>query len=618
MPAIAASGPGNTARASNVGGRAALAVSALAILCYVNAIDGEFVFDDIKLIVNNDIVKDPGRVGEVLFTNLWGLLGRGSNYYRPLPPLLFMGLHALFGLRPEPFHLLSIALHAGTTCLVFLTARALLEGHAAPARALWGAVAGAVIFAVHPIHVEAVAWISGVMDVACTFFSLLAIYLYITADAARRRSTREALSLVALSLALLSKEPAAVVPFVLMAYDLLFGRSRLANARIVLRRWAPPFAVLAGYLALRAFSLGGVAPFRQEGLASTSEMALSLSRLFALYLQKLVLPVNLNVVYDLPAVTTPTAPEFLLAVVTLAIFVAVGWLALRVRGTAAFGLLLFLLTLAPSLYVPALSQDLTKAFAERYAYFPSAGLALMLAAACTGAQRQGVWVFRAVLAGLAAISVTFGGLTLARNRVWQDSLALWSDCVRKSPNLALAHENLGLALLRSGAEEEGRRSLQTALRLAPELAENAVTSGVLAARKGLTLQAILSFQTALLHKPGLVLAHYNLALAFEQLGWNDAAILEYRATLATDASHADAHNNLGVLLAQVHRIDDAVGHFEAAVRARPADPELRLNLARAYEIKGLTARAAEQRSLAALRDSVGKAVGSRQAPQRSP
>jgi len=410
---------------------------------------------------------------------------------------------------------------------------------------------------------------------------------------------REALSLVALALGLLSKEPAAVVPFALVAYDLLFCRERVQGPAAALRRWGPPFAVLAAYLALRAVALGGVAPFQRQE-QDTWAMLLTVPWLFARYLQKLVLPVALNVAHHVTPITSPVSRDFLVALGTLAVFAAVIWTARRAGRVAGYGLLLFLLTVAPVLYVPALGQDLSKAFAERYLYFPSAGAALALAAglaALAGRSRQ--W-YRGALVATGVVTVLFSGMTVSRNTVWANSLTLWSDCVQKSPNMAMAREGLGLALIRRGKAQEGARELQAALRLDPDVAQNALRNGVLAARAGLSLQAVLYFQTALLYTPDLVDAHYNQALVFEQLGWTPAAIQGYLATLRHDPGHADAHNNLGILLAETNRLDAAIEHFLAAARARPQDAEVRLNLARAYDAKGLSKEAAQQRALAAL------------------
>lgn len=577
----------------------AIAAFALGALPYANAIHGAFVFDDITLIVNNDIVKDPHRISELFFTNLWGFAGRTSTYYRPLPPLLFMALQAVFGMHPEPFHAANILLHGLASSLVFgITSALLARAHATVATARWSALAAAAVFAVHPIHTEAVTWISGVMDVACTAFSLLALYLYVTSEG-RGRPWRGALLVpLALLLGLFSKEPAAVVPFLIVGYDFLFNRERIGKPLDAVRRWAPPFGALGVYLAFRVVALGGFAPHDHAVRGWSAAAVLMLPRLFALYVQKLVAPVGLTVIYVLKPVTA-ASPEFFGA---MAVVVAMGGAAAlawtRGATVAIFGLLLFMLPLAPSLYIPALNQELSGAFAERYAYFPSAGAAVLVGAVLAAVGERNRRLYGGGLAAAAVAVAVLSVMTVARNAEWRDSLALWSDGVRKSPDSAAAHENLGLALIRQGRECEGRRELRAALKLAPDRAVKTLESGMLAAQAGLTLQAILSMQTALLFDPDLVDGHYNLALAFEQLGWNDAAIAQYRETLARSADRADAHNNLGILLAGRNGLDEAIEHFKAAVGARPADRDFHLNLARAYDIKGLAAEAAEERALA--------------------
>jgi Flp pilus assembly protein TadD len=578
------------------------AVVAVGLLSYVNAVGGEFVFDDLQLIVNNDLIKTPGHVGEIVFSNLWDALGRGSNYYRPLPPLLFMLLHAVFGLQPKPFHLVNIALHAGTAALVFLLARELLAAGAgrAATRAPWPALVAGLLFAAHPIHAEAVAWISGVMDVSATFFSLLALWTYVRSTRPGRfQLVAYGVSLAALMLALLSKEPAVVVPVLLVLYDLLYRRHAVAGLGAAARRWAPPLAVVGVYLALRIVALGRLAPLRTAADIDPTAMLVNLPVLFSRYVQKLIVPTGLTVVHDLGPPLPPVSLRAVAALTVVALCaVAVAWAARR-DHRALMAAMIFVLPLLPSLYVPALSQRLSNAFAERYAYFPSAGAALAVAIVLDRLARQRPRWYRVMLPAALAVAAVFGGMTLARNTVWTDSYTLWSDAVRKTPDLPVAHTNLGLALIRLGRADEGRHELQTALRLDPTLAEQSLISGVNAARRGQFLVAILAFQTALAYTPDLVEARYNLAVAFDGKGWTDLAIAEYRAAIALAPRHADAHNNLAILLAQHGRLDEAVSHFEASVGARPDDGQFRLNLARAYELTGRSALAEEQRRAAA-------------------
>lgn len=587
----------------------ALLVAVLAVLCYANILRGQFVFDDVLLIVDNDVIKDPRNAWKLFSTNLWGLIGQRSNYYRPLPPLVFMLLHAAFGLRPEPFHWVSLVLHAGTSVLVFEITRTLLA-HADGGRSRWPALAGAALFAAHPVHVEAVAWISGLMDVSCAFFSLLAIQLYVT-DSRDGRIGRAWWSAGALLIALLCKEPAAVVPVALAAHDVLFRRERVNAVGRAMRHLGPSVAVLLFYLSVRAYVLGGMAPVRHQYETTWSEWALTVPFLFAYYVQMLVLPVGQSVLHQLEPVIEPTSSRFLSALVIIAVFCAVAWRSVRAGRTAAFGTFVFVLTLAPSLYVAALGQDRSLVFAERYLYLPSAGAAMVLSAGIaplTARRTRRSWL---IAVGLSTAIAVGAVATVRRNEIWRDNITLWSDCIQKSPTLGVAHESLGLALIERGQIEAGGRELQLALRLDPDVARRYLNYGVFAAKNGLVVQAIQAFETALKYEPDLVEAHYSLAVAMEQMGWSSKAVEEYRATLRLAPAHADAHNNLGIALVQASQLDEAIDQFRAAVQARPHDPELRLNLAHAYEMRGFGGDAQRERALAAQDRSAAREAGGR-------
>ncbi len=577
-----------------------MAVLTAGVLSYASTIRGEFLYDDITLIVNNDSIKSASRIPEILFSDLWSLVGRASNYYRPLPPLLYMLLYSAFGLRPEPFHIVNIALHAASAGLVFLLARDLLRLASVDHARAWlpPALAAGLLFAAHPVHAECVAWISGMVDASFLFFSLLALYGYIHSDGGAGGSLPYLVSLASLFLALLSKEPAVAVPILAVAHDLLFRRERLRSLGATARRWGPLLGVGAAYLVLRVIALGGLAPVRQEQAAGGTSTLGSLAVLLALYLRKLVVPLDLRVLYELQPVTSIVSIEFAKALALVAVFVCIAILAARRSRPAAFAILVVILPLAPALYLPAHAKGPAQAFAERHLYFPSVGLALLVSAALVDVAASAPRAYRAAMAATLAVVAVFGCLTITRNAVWRDSEALWSDCIRRSPNSAMAHQNLGLALLSRGKPDEGRGELRIAAQLEPGLAYDWLGRGILEARKGLFMQAVLDFQTALALRPDLVDAHYNLGVALQAKGWNDSAIDRYRLTLRLKPDHAEARNNLAILLAESGRLDEAIEQLKILLGTSPDDPQIRLNLAHAYELKGLRGQAEEQRRLA--------------------
>jgi hypothetical protein len=150
----------------------------VSVAVYSNALLNDFVFDDIQLITNNDTIKDFRYIPEIFTENLWGVLGRASNYYRPLAPLIYMMVYHIFGSKPWAFHLVNILFHSGVSLLVyFILSRVVKKDDPEKVQSInFPAFIPALLFAVHPIHTEAVTWIAGIMDLSCTFFALLSFH----------------------------------------------------------------------------------------------------------------------------------------------------------------------------------------------------------------------------------------------------------------------------------------------------------------------------------------------------------------------------------------------------------------------------------------------------------
>jgi len=212
----------------------------------VNALSGTFVFDDIKLIVNNGALRSTATIRQLFLTDLWGAAGFDTGYYRPLAAVVFRCLYAAFGKGPASFHVAGVLLHAATAAMVFLLVRSVLsEDHRDGVRAREApALAAALLFAVHPVHVEAVAWISGLMDVASTFFAVSFLWLHI-------RGARAASS-IALFSGLLFKESAMAAVLIAVVFDLAYRREPNRPIGTRLRNWSGILAVVAVYLVLRA------------------------------------------------------------------------------------------------------------------------------------------------------------------------------------------------------------------------------------------------------------------------------------------------------------------------------------------------------------------------------
>lgn len=573
---------------------AALLVLIVSIAVYSNAVFNGFVIDDLSQVVENPWIRDFRHIPEIFTSNLWAYEGRDSNYYRPLMHIVYLLLYQLFGLKQWAFHALNILVHAGVSVLVLLiSARLLSEDRkgASPNR-LFPALIASLLFATHPIHVEAVAWVGGIMDLSCAFFYLLSVYLFLRSNPA---STVGSLwSASCFFIATLFKEPALTLPGVLLTYDFLFRRGGL-HSRDGFKRYLPFFVVATVYFAMRVNALGGMAPVQAGKELTPGLYALNTFVLFRRYLEMLILPIGLNVWHVFRPISSLFSVNGVVSVMAAVAFAGIAIVAAKKRPVACFALAFIVLPLLPAFYLPGLTQGIENAFTERYLYLPSVGYVLLVGMlAQWGPTRRPSWNLAMVMV-LCVLVGTYSFGTIRRNAAWKDSYSLWSDAVRKSPENAKAHEILGYALLYRGKTEEGISHLRTAMRLKPEFLEIILNKGILYGRKGLTDKAIFTFHIALICRPDSVDAHYNLGIAYDRKGWADQAIEQYHAAILVDPAHADSYSNLGIAYAKKGQIEKAIENLEAAVRLHPKDPSFHRNLAKAYEMKGMAEKAKQHR-----------------------
>jgi tetratricopeptide (TPR) repeat protein len=423
--------------------RAFAAVVFLAGLAvYVNTLGHDFVWDDLIALDSRirfyrsplDAFLEPPDI-------------RGfPGVFRPLTFASFWLDQALWWRNAFGFHLTSVLLHALNGTLVYLLARAI--GCTSVA-----ALAGALLFAVHPIHTESVAWVTGRVDVLATTFALLATIAFVRVRARGVRGGRAVWgSAVAIALcafaAAASKEPGIAVPALLVVAATL-PRAALARDRTVWACVAASIAGLATYLVLRHANragddghLGGLTP---DGMWT-------LFRAFGFYVERLLLPIGLRAY-------VPEVPGG--ADVIVFAIAGVGAAALLARAPRTrFAVLWILLTLAPSMLVVLADISVTKV-AERYLYLPSVGLALLVAIALSRPlPRRAVVPAAATTAAVLALLAT---VTVLRNPVWRDELTLWSDVTRQEHAFALPYMNLGLVLADAGRLDEADGAYRTAL-----------------------------------------------------------------------------------------------------------------------------------------------------------
>ncbi len=548
-----------------------------AVAVYLGTLGHGFVYDDAEQIVRNPWIRDPRSIVAIFTSGSWDYVGVRSNYYRPVMHLVYTAGYSLFGLWAPGYHLLNVAFHAGAAALVFLVAEHLLaRGGRSPRAVLALATAAGLLFATHPIHTEAVAWIGGVPDLCLTLFGLLSLYLYATCrdDRIPSATPRYVGSVVAFLLAALSKETALVLPGVLVAYDLAFRRDGV-RAATRLKGYAPFAAVVLVYLGLRLNALGAFAPVHKHAELTPYELAVNVGPLLAGYLEALVLPLRPSAFHSFTPVTSLLGLRASVSMLVTLAAVALGVLLLVRRRRALLAWALVFLPLLPVIYVPALGDN---PFAERYLYLPSVGFVLALAMGAQGVIAAFPrWATGLLVAGAAAVGAYSLG-TVERNPVWRSDLTLWEDAATKSPDSALVHYNLGAALQASGDRDRAIAAYLRAVELQPgPLPLNNL--GVLYREAGATATAIEVLQRALRYDPRYHPAENNLALAYLDLGLVEPALAHLRAAVQLAPNQADYLNNLGRALEDAGKVGEARQSYEAALRVDPANATARRNLA---------------------------------------
>jgi tetratricopeptide (TPR) repeat protein len=562
----------------------------IAVSCavYGNALRNGFVYDDAPQVVQNPWIREIRFIPEIFSTNVWAFQGTSTNYYRPLLHISFMLSYYLFGLAPWGFHFVNILLHAGVTVLVYLISSRLFRAadpSASPHSQMLPFIA-AVLFAVHPIHTEVVAWVGGVTDLSFTLFFLLALYLYIlSADRGVHQKGLYLLSIASFFLATLCKEPALTFPLILAAYDYAFRREEIRPLDY-LKRYSPYLGAAAVYFILRVNALGGFAPVRRHGELSAYEYLINVLSLFRQYLGKLLLPTHLNAYHVFSPISSVVEPNGLLSLAVTIAFAGTVLLALKKSRPAFFALALVLVPLLPALYIPGAGEN---TFAERYLYLPSFGFVLLVM----------LFVDRVVLhmprwsvplaVALALVTGLYSLGTVQRNGVWKDDERLWRDVVEKSPDSAVSHYNLACTLNSREKIDEAIDEFRTAIRLQPA-AVAYKSLGAAYQAKGLINEAIEQYQLAVQLQPADVEAHSYLAAAYAESGALDKAIEHFRIVVQLRPDSANAQYDLGTAYLEKGRPAEAIPLLEAAVRLNPDESLFRNALDRALSMNASSRR----------------------------
>ena len=439
------------------------------LVVYSGSLFFNFVWDDWPQIVNSPILRSWSNLPRAFGSDLWYHMARHQVYYRPLFVAWSMLNYALFGLRPWGWHLSAVLAHAGAVAAIFWLARKLgLE--------YWTAALAALIFALHPIHIEPVVWISAASDTMVTMFVALAFVAFLNGrDPAHTNTVAwKIASLGLLACALLTKEMAVTFWVLVGIYAWLHpadGRTSQLQKVVGSGMEATPYLIVTiAYALLRQRALLHAAG-QFDPTHGTADMIRTLPLVVSFYLKKLLMPVGLTGLYYTPYVTTATLTQIVIPVSTLA-GVVVGlwyWNRRERNSTVAFAGLWMLVGLAPALYLRNFGNgDFVR---DRYVYLPSVGFAILLAMGCRRLPPIQRWSAQAVQASaVVLLCVAYAGASLAQQVYWASDLLVWTRGQTLYPGNPYAEVGLSAEYSQRGAHDRAIALAQRAVREHPEYA----------------------------------------------------------------------------------------------------------------------------------------------------
>ena len=526
----------------------------LVAVSYVPALSGGFVWDDV-IFSEEPVIHAVSGLKSIWFSPADI---RNEGHYWPLVYSSFWLEHKLWGLQPAGYHAVNIALHLANCLLLWR----LLARLGVP-----GAAVIAAVFAVHPVHVESVAWIIERKDVLSALFYLGAVLVWIR-FVEQPRPARYALALVLFTAGLLSKSVVVTLPAALLIWH-WWQQGRVRSVDLL--RLAPFVAVAVG---ITAGDLSFYTSREPLELGYTLvERALIASRALWFYAGKLLWPANLAVIYPLWEIDAGDllAWAYLVAAAALA---AGLWLARRRIGRGPLaGVLYFAVTLGPVLGFVDYGYLQFSFVADRFQYLAGIGvLAVLIGGAAHGVTKLPDGYRRGALGLAAAVVVVLGALTWRQSGIYRDEITLFSHVVAHNPDARDAHLNLGNALIEAGRNEDGLAASRIAAEQRPDSAD--AHSNLALAQMNLERfdASAESLRRALKLDPRHKSALQNTAELHRKQGRHQEAVDAYRALLTRDPGYALAYAGMGDALFHLQRYREAVESLRQAVTLQPNLP----------------------------------------------
>lgn len=541
----------------------------LTLLLYIPALQGGFIWDDNWYVTDNPKLRSTEGLARI-----W-VEPRSSPQYYPLVFSTFWVEYQMWGLDPAGYHLVNVLLHAVSAVLLYL----LLSRLKVP-----GAWLASVVFALHPVQVESVAWITERKNVLSGLFyfgSTLCLFRFFGVnDKGREPSHRwwwYGSGLLLFICALLSKTVTCSLPAaMLLVLWWKHGRVRWPELLALV-----PFFIVGVVLGLFTIWLERhhVGAQGLEWQLSFVERFLVAGRALWFYAWKLVWPAELTFNYQRWQINAGMWWQYGYPLAVLLVVSLLWAFRDRLGRGPLVAVLFFCGTLFPALGFFDVYPFRFSFVADHFQYLASVGLIVLTVGGLThGAARMPLWPNRTIVAlGLLAL-LLLATQTWRQGQIYADSETLWRDTLAKNPESLIAHNNLGSILRQQGKHHEAMVHFSEALRIRPDAVEALNNLGISLDTQGRQEEAVVYFTEALRLKPNYVAAHNNLGVALTALGKLEEAIAHLSEALRLNPQYAEAHNNLGIALTSQGKPEEAVVHFSEAIRLKPQHAEAHNNL----------------------------------------
>jgi len=538
-----------------------------AALPYLNTLRNGFVSDDEMQVLDNPYIRNFHHLAKIFTTPVSSYLGvEALKYYRPLMNVGYLLCYQVFGPHPFGFHLANIVLHGAVVCAVFLLTKRMFQD-----RNL--ALMAAVLFAIHPIHTEAIAWIAASPDLQLSIFYLLTFWFFLAVARPGGRFSYFAQLAMAgsFALAIFSKEQAVTLPLLATVYEHFYraDRAETRPAQKVLR-YAVLWLLTVAYLVFRVRVLGALRSGRNYDL-TWYQTFVSAIALIGQYLWNVLWPLDLRVFCPFHPPSGWFVPAVVGGVAALTVCGALFFFLWRHARPLSFGLLWMLVPLAPALN--ARWMPIGAAFEIRYLYLPSVGFCWLLGwgflrLRARASARGAVWS-RALATAFVLLVALCSFRIVTRNRDWKKDLTLYTNTLAACPDAFYVREFLGTTYWEMGDAESAEREWHEALKMAPQDPYTLGDLGMVCLKNQQYPEAVDFLKKSLEFDPNNAASHLYLGVAYMDTHSLELAEPELRTAVSLFPLNSNARNALGKLYLGEGRTVEAEEQFRRSVEIEP-------------------------------------------------